>query len=562
MDPCNETNGAPGISQGPAAATYEIPFWLRSTEKPKWVSGIDHATSCSDVLISLLSSKLGSESGGGPASPSKIARDFTLVEQWRGVERALSRSSKILKLWLAWGEEKDHVKFVVKRIHSSSKTTTAASSSAAAGSSQPRDKPVKQRHRVRRRNSGSSSIVSSRVSDTLHPKKIARAVNSTAETGGKRSLQLPPPPTSALSQNIEDMMKIILSQGRLICNELHRLDDPSVSTLSPRGESQHAAAAASSSTHQALPFQQSVPSRRKSKSVQALDEVDLSFELFEEEQLPPEVVEEMARTRSLTMELARVHAMNEELQNVETKLHILTSNYLQMRRASSNHEQVSAKARDQLRFTENALSQLRMSNDKAMGDITKNKELLGSMEASYKAKKEAIKQLEYDVNVIEKEGRKLTKEFDKVMSIRIPEIKDGDPDCSGFEDSQVIYSELKELQLECGNISSMDLSMSMCDPDSSNQDCHTRRIVTTASPEGSTSGVSSGTEDGAGNSMESKTTTTSSKNKLCVSDNRMVVGLKNGGGGKHLQEDSNSDTGLSSLHSSSDEGSFEFGTLV
>ena len=124
-----------------APEAYEIPFWLRSSDKPKWVSGIDGNTSCSDVLISLLSAKLGAD----PPSSSKIVRDFTLVEQWRGVERALSRSSKILKLWLAWGEEKDHVKFVVKRI----KTDKSLLSG---------EKTTKQRHRVRRRNSGLSLI--------------------------------------------------------------------------------------------------------------------------------------------------------------------------------------------------------------------------------------------------------------------------------------------------------------------------------------------------------------------------------------------------------------------
>ena len=39
----------------------------------------------------------------------------------------------------------------------------------------------------------------------------------------------------------------------------------------------------------------------------------------------------------------------------------------------------------------------------------------------FQAKKDAVKRLEYDVNVIEKEGRKLHKEYEKVMRIEIPD---------------------------------------------------------------------------------------------------------------------------------------------
>ena len=39
-------------------------------------------------------------------------------------------------------------------------------------------------------------------------------------------------------------------------------------------------------------------------------------------------------------------------------------------------------------------------------------------------RKQALKRLEYDVNVIEKEGRKLAKEYEKVLSINLDEILD------------------------------------------------------------------------------------------------------------------------------------------
>ena len=65
---------------------------------------------------------------------------------------------------------------------------------------------------------------------------------------------------------------------------------------------------------------------------------------------------------------------------------------------------------------------------------------LFEQESDFKAKREAVKRLEYDVNVIEKEGRKLHKEYEKVMKIDIPE--EG-ATSEGLRDEQEIYTELK-----------------------------------------------------------------------------------------------------------------------
>ena len=119
----------------------EIPFWVH--DRPKWVSGITKSTTCQDVLHALVlaerkggANKSAIGASGDTSNPKKKeAKDSTeakeyskalaLVEQWRGVERPLSNSSRILKLWLAWGEERSQVRFVVKRISSSNETKTA-----------------------------------------------------------------------------------------------------------------------------------------------------------------------------------------------------------------------------------------------------------------------------------------------------------------------------------------------------------------------------------------------------------------------------------------------------
>ena len=82
---------------------------------------------------------------------------------------------------------------------------------------------------------------------------------------------------------------------------------------------------------------------------------------------------------------------------------------------------------------------MRRANREGLEEVERNRGLLEAQETDFKAKRDAVKRLEYDVNVIEKEGRKLHKEYEKVMKIDIP--AEGASD--GLRDEQEIYTELK-----------------------------------------------------------------------------------------------------------------------
>ncbi len=67
----------------------EIPVHIRSRGgRPKWVSGVGAATTCDEVLRSLLAA------AEGPYSLASKDDEFVLVEQWRGVERPLAGGSR------------------------------------------------------------------------------------------------------------------------------------------------------------------------------------------------------------------------------------------------------------------------------------------------------------------------------------------------------------------------------------------------------------------------------------------------------------------------------------
>ena len=88
----------------------EIPFWFH--DRPKWVSGISRQTTCHDVLHSLVKSHAAKNPTSSLRSAEDVraaAQQLVLVEQWRGVERPLSGTSRIYKLWQAWGEERSQV---------------------------------------------------------------------------------------------------------------------------------------------------------------------------------------------------------------------------------------------------------------------------------------------------------------------------------------------------------------------------------------------------------------------------------------------------------------------
>ena len=88
-----------------------------------------------------------SEENGGVKSDN-----FCLVEKWRKIERPLGSTTKVLKVWQAWGEDKSEVRLVVKRGMVTSTPVEAAQS----------DTPSRE---VRRRRSRMVKKL-----DTVHPK--------------------------------------------------------------------------------------------------------------------------------------------------------------------------------------------------------------------------------------------------------------------------------------------------------------------------------------------------------------------------------------------------------
>uniref|UniRef100_A0A8C7RU89 Ras association domain family member 10 n=1 Tax=Oncorhynchus mykiss TaxID=8022 RepID=A0A8C7RU89_ONCMY len=88
----------------------KISVWVCREEK--LVSGLSKRTTCADVVNVLLEDQNLQQCvsvdmlSGSPQS-------YCIVEKWRGSERILPNKTKILRLWGAWGEEQENVRFVL-----------------------------------------------------------------------------------------------------------------------------------------------------------------------------------------------------------------------------------------------------------------------------------------------------------------------------------------------------------------------------------------------------------------------------------------------------------------
>lgn len=85
-------------------------MWVCREEK--LVSGLTKRTTCADVVKVLLDDQ-NLRQGASAAMLSGSPQSYCVVEKWRGFERILPNKTKILRLWSAWGDEQENVRFVL-----------------------------------------------------------------------------------------------------------------------------------------------------------------------------------------------------------------------------------------------------------------------------------------------------------------------------------------------------------------------------------------------------------------------------------------------------------------
>nr|XP_023646498.1 ras association domain-containing protein 10 isoform X2 [Paramormyrops kingsleyae] len=103
----------------------KISVWVCREEK--LVSGLSRRTTCADVVKVLLEDQ---NLHQGTTMLSGSAQSYCIVEKWRGFERILPNKTKILRLWNAWGEEQENIRFVLVKNEASLPNTGPRSAEA------------------------------------------------------------------------------------------------------------------------------------------------------------------------------------------------------------------------------------------------------------------------------------------------------------------------------------------------------------------------------------------------------------------------------------------------
>ncbi|XP_071450828.1 ras association domain-containing protein 10-like [Hetaerina americana] len=175
-------------------STAEVPVWVNGLQR--WVTGIDRRTTCDDVIKALLRSdpqprhhSPGRVGGGwGPQHqqpphqvaplPEDLHHRYAIVERWRKVERPLDGRSRILKVWSAWGDAQRDVKLALRRRVPGTSTASAGSGTAGA----PLSTLTKETSRRRRHHHHLVGRESS--AKTIHPRRLYARTSREDEAGG------------------------------------------------------------------------------------------------------------------------------------------------------------------------------------------------------------------------------------------------------------------------------------------------------------------------------------------------------------------------------------------
>ncbi|NXY42483.1 RASFA protein, partial [Ceuthmochares aereus] len=191
----------------------KISVWICQEEK--LISGLSRRTTCSDVVRVLLEDSqhrrrrpAQPEPGGGMLSGPP--HSYCIVEKWRGFERILPNKTRILRLWVAWGDEQENVRFVLVR-------SEASLPNAGPRSAEARVVPSKERpgHGLGAARAGLA------LTQERQRRVVRKAFRKLAKINKKR--QRAPAREASAAERMETLVHLVLSQDHTIRQQLQRL---------------------------------------------------------------------------------------------------------------------------------------------------------------------------------------------------------------------------------------------------------------------------------------------------------------------------------------------------
>ena len=294
------------------------------------------------------------------------------------VSKVLPPSSLILKIWLAWGDEQQNVLFTVKQVR---RGVLACSGEKASES-----EVCVRRVRRGRRQAGLGVQLSRIISQG---EKIRRELSR---------LDLKPVVGSASNQL---SIKSKVESEKTECDENGRINDPELSEHNTENTHEHDA--------------------RDEKKTEKSPSEDVSFISFQagvdqsspvtESEPPPSPCP--VEVSSLLMEYERLHRLNAVLTSREEEAAWLDCCLRSSTNSSAGNTDVVAS------WFSGEVERLRQQTGAGAGRIQENCGRLAMLQQQHHHGGRALAQLEFDVNLIEREGKRLQADLNTVLNLNL-----------------------------------------------------------------------------------------------------------------------------------------------
>eukprot|EP00090_Calanus_glacialis_P009527 TRINITY_DN17912_c0_g1_i1.p1 TRINITY_DN17912_c0_g1~~TRINITY_DN17912_c0_g1_i1.p1 ORF type:complete len:485 (+),score=87.12 TRINITY_DN17912_c0_g1_i1:234-1688(+) len=400
----------------------EIP--VKIGRHTKWISGINENTKCVDIVTGVLIAEHLLD-----VSESDINIHYALVEMWRGVTKVLSGNSPILRIWKAWADEQSNVCFIVKRIRNP-RHDRESSISKPAGSGnynliekmrnhvKEEEITQKTKKKITRRNSSINR--QRRPPDTFHPNAVKKDKQELCESIEEK-MRVMILQSEALKEEISKLQKLKLKASPTD-SHIHRTEASlSYSTrLRPRDQSQDTSEDSGIVTDDSEA--KSVVQNTKYFEVRCNNNVSQKKDRYvtcepkhvnngrSDLPLKPPPDDPLLYQWVGTMD--KISKLNKLLEEKEEQIIALQYEYKMMKDNQYNEP-------CPLDCFNTEVIKYREINAKLLEDITVNRKHIEKVNEDQNATKKVINQLEFDINLVEREGKRLENGLSDLQNINL-----------------------------------------------------------------------------------------------------------------------------------------------
>ncbi|XP_028304998.1 ras association domain-containing protein 10-like [Gouania willdenowi] len=200
----------------------KVSVWVCREEK--LVSGLTKRTTCSDVVKVLLEDQNLQQSVSA-AMLSGPPHSYCVVEKWRGFERILPNKTKILRLWSAWGDEQENVRFVLVKNEASLPNNGPRSAEARVVPSRDSGAPGGLLLKGTGRSGWAAVAAAASLSQEKQRRIVRKAFRKLDKMNKKKEQVNVSKDNKGSVEKMETLVHLVISQDHTIRQQVHRIKE-------------------------------------------------------------------------------------------------------------------------------------------------------------------------------------------------------------------------------------------------------------------------------------------------------------------------------------------------